>query len=59
MFFPVSLIKFLWASAMDFFLELTEKAVTKATTSSKRWIFFPAESVHLFPGFFVFGSILL
>jgi hypothetical protein len=44
---------------MDFFLALTEKAVTKATTSSKRWIFFPAESVHLSPGFFVFDLILL
>jgi hypothetical protein len=49
MFLPVSLIKFLWASAMDFFLVVTAKVETKATTSSKRGIFFPAESFHLFP----------
>jgi len=56
---PVRLIKFLWASAMDFFLVVTVKVETKETMSSKRAIFFPAESVHLFPRFFVSDLLLL
>ena len=44
---------------MDFFFVVTEKAVTKETTSSKREIFFPVESVHPFPKFFLFDLILL
>jgi hypothetical protein len=55
---PVRLIKFLWASAIAFFLEVTVKVETKATTSSKRGIFFPVESVHLYPGFFGFDLFL-
>jgi hypothetical protein len=57
--FPVCFIKFLCASAMDFFFVVIEKAVTKETTSSKREIFFPVESVHLFPRSFLFDLILL
>jgi hypothetical protein len=56
-FLPVSLIKFLWASAMDFFLPQTEKLEIRETTSSKRAIFFPVESVHLYLKFCVIGSI--
>jgi len=44
---------------MDFFFVVTEKAVTKETTSSKRGIFFPVESVHLFPRPFLSDLILL
>jgi hypothetical protein len=57
MFSPVRLMKFRWASAMAFFLEVAVKVETKQTTSSKRGIFFPAESVHFGPGFY--GSDLI
>jgi hypothetical protein len=42
---------------MDFFLPQTEKLEIRETTSSKRAIFFPVESVHLFLRFFVIGLI--
>jgi len=44
---------------MDFFFVVTQKAVTKETTSSKRGIFFPVESVHFFPRPFLSDLILL
>jgi len=55
-FFPVSLIKLRCASAIDFFLPHTEKLEIKETTSSKRAIFFPAESVHLVLRFYAVDS---
>jgi len=56
-FFPINLIKFRCASAIDFFLPQTEKLEIRETTSSKSAIFFPVESVHLFLIFCVIDSI--
>jgi hypothetical protein len=58
-FFPVCFMKFLYASAIDFFFVVTEKAVIKETTSSKREIFFHVEIDHFFPKSFLSDSILL